>query len=285
MKKLLLLLVPLVSLGQVQVQGAKPTYANPYVQPIKVQVQLNPNNSIQQAGQNFANSMANAVANRANYAAAQAANAQAAVYASDISMKQAVEIAKNPLKGYEYGRYIDPIAKGKFAKSQGFKKAIVTLTMPHPSIFSHQRNWIFRNESEKNIVTELSLWSPFKKKSPWGNKFKVFQTLSVEEYLKFPKNIVGKKNTKGNFIHHKEIKKATVFSNPGYKGTLYIEDDYEYIIQDLYYSEKDGIIFNGDVVIKGDKTEVTFEDLEERRQYLRRLVNQTIAAANLISYK
>ena len=41
MKKLLLilLLVPMVSFGQVQVQGAVPTYENPNPQPIKVQVQ------------------------------------------------------------------------------------------------------------------------------------------------------------------------------------------------------------------------------------------------------
>jgi len=77
MKKLLLVLlfVPLVSFGQVQVQGAKATYANPYVQPIKVEIQQNPNNTnsvgnaIQQVGQNFASSIANAAANRANYAA------------------------------------------------------------------------------------------------------------------------------------------------------------------------------------------------------------------------
>jgi hypothetical protein len=77
MKKLFIILmfVPLVSFGQVQVQGAKATYANPYVQPIKVEIQQNPNNTnsvgnaIQQVGQNFAISIANAPANRANYAA------------------------------------------------------------------------------------------------------------------------------------------------------------------------------------------------------------------------
>ena len=45
MKKLLLLLllVPMVSFAQVQVQGAVPTYANPYPQPIQVEVQPNAN--------------------------------------------------------------------------------------------------------------------------------------------------------------------------------------------------------------------------------------------------
>tara|TARA_B100000768_G_C10976000_1_gene247748 strand:+ start:291 stop:533 length:243 start_codon:yes stop_codon:yes gene_type:complete len=43
MKKLvfLLLLVPMVSLGQVQVQGTVPTYENPNPQPIQVQSQNN----------------------------------------------------------------------------------------------------------------------------------------------------------------------------------------------------------------------------------------------------
>ena len=44
MKKLLLLLlfVPLVSYGQIQVSGQTPTYENPNPQPIKIQIQQNP---------------------------------------------------------------------------------------------------------------------------------------------------------------------------------------------------------------------------------------------------
>ncbi len=46
MKKLILLLliVPIVSFAMVQISGQQPTYANPYPQPIKIQVQNNSSN-------------------------------------------------------------------------------------------------------------------------------------------------------------------------------------------------------------------------------------------------
>ena len=67
MKKLILLLlfIPLVSLGQIQVSGQKATYANPYPQPIKVQIQNNPSNAWNQAMQNNNAAMSNMIRNMA----------------------------------------------------------------------------------------------------------------------------------------------------------------------------------------------------------------------------
>ena len=62
------------------------------------------------------------------------------------------------------------------------------------------------------------------------------------------------------------------------------ENDYEYVIKDNFYAIYDGIVFRAGVRYKGDKDEVTFEDLEGRRHYLKRLCNQIISTGSLYDY-
>ena len=76
-----------------------------------------------------------------------------------------------------------------------------------------------------------------------------------------------------------------VFGINGCKGSLIYEDDFEYVISDNYYALFNGILYSAKVRTKGDKQEVTFEQLEGRRFYLRRLMEQIISTAVLGDYK
>ncbi len=87
------------------------------------------------------------------------------------------------------------------------------------------------------------------------------------------------------FIHKKDINKATVFTKSGYKGTLIYESDYEYIIKDNYAAKVGELIYKAGVRYKGDKDEVTWEQLEARRLYFRRFVELTIATAKVYDIK
>ena len=90
-----------------------------------------------------------------------------------------------------------------------------------------------------------------------------------EEFAKNKSYIEGEFSEKLDaFLHKKDVNKTKVFGKSGFLQTLIFEDDYEYIIKDNYYAIYDGIVFVAGVRYKGDKDEVTFEDLEGRRHYL-----------------
>ena len=94
--------------------------------------------------------------------------------------------------------------------------------------------------------------------------------------------IVGEKSEECQFTHKIDINKAKVWGNEGFSWTWYYEDDYEYVIKEnfVYISSK-GVEFKAGVRYRGDKDEVTFEMVEGRRSYLRKLCKQIIATARL----
>jgi hypothetical protein len=115
--------------------------------------------------------------------------------------------------------------------------------------------------------------------------------LSPEDFAKNHKSLVGELN-KGRdgdiFVHKKDVNKATIFGVKGFVGTLIYEDDYQYTITDNYQSVKlkdNGITFFVKVRTYGDKDEITFQDLEGRRHYLKRLVQKIISTASLSNTK
>jgi len=85
--------------------------------------------------------------------------------------------------------------------------------------------------------------------------------------------------------HKKDIKRANVGGNNGFRGTLIWEDKYEKCITDNYasYVNRNGetYIFSAKVRYKGDVDEVTFEQLEGRRYYFRRLVDRMISTIKI----
>src|SRR5690606_13409338 len=88
------------------------------------------------------------------------------------------------------------------------------------------------------------------------------------------------------YVHKKDVNRAKVWGVKGYVGTLIYEDDYEYTIGDNYMSfdedKKKGIYYYVKVRYFGDKDEITFEDLEGRRYYLKGLIEKIISTAKII---
>ncbi|MFD2907533.1 hypothetical protein ACFSX9_02175 [Flavobacterium ardleyense] len=66
---------------------------------------------------------------------------------------------------------------------------------------------------------------------------------------------------------------------------MILEDEYQYIITDNFISfdsnQKNGITYFVKVRTYGDKDEITFEELEGRRYYLRRLVEKVISTCKI----
>ena len=78
----------------------------------------------------------------------------------------------------------------------------------------------------------------------------------------------------GAYLHKKDISRIRIYGKPGYLLTLIYEDDYEYIIHDTYIVQQsnDGVIFSGNVFYKGDKDDVSFEELEEEEDIILRVL-------------
>ena len=93
-----------------------------------------------------------------------------------------------------------------------------------------------------------------------------------------PKVIVGEFNDETKtYTHKKDINRTKIYGLEGFKSTVISEDDYDYKIKDNYYAVQNGIILFATVIYKGDKDEVTFEELEGRRYYFRKLTDMIIS--------
>jgi hypothetical protein len=101
--------------------------------------------------------------------------------------------------------------------------------------------------------------------------------LDAEDFAKFHNIKIGKVNLYDNdsvFIHKKDIQKAIICGQQGFVGTLIYEDNYQYVIKDIFYaidkSIGNGVIYKAVIKTYGNKSETTFEELEGRRYYLKR---------------
>lgn len=164
-------------------------------------------------------------------------------------------------------------------------------------------------EEEKRVVLERYsfLWNLYKNSEmPLRKNYKTSEEfkLAKEKYIvlcdsldsapqiiakaklwaEAPGTVVGQKQPNGGggdsvFIHKKELVKRKVASMDGYCGTAIWEDDLEYGITDHYYAnDNNGTLFFWKVRYTCDKIgDLDFEDLEGRRFYLRRMVDEFIA--------
>lgn len=216
---------------------------------------------------------------------------QSIQYANDIERQRAFEIASNPMKAFDYGYENLYQFKKEEAKSYGFDKLTFYHKTPHNSLFTSveatKGGYSYRNVSDNNIVTEIELVGIINlnglKNGPLKDSMTIwFQLLldDPEEYSQGKDLTVGTEWMKNSFLHKKDIKKAKVYGIDGFKQTVVFEDNYELTIKDNYYASINGIIFQAGVRYKGEKGEVTFEQLEGRRFYLKKLCDQIIATSN-----
>lgn len=231
--------------------------------------------------------------NTIDYGALQLANAQREAnrlenikYADEQQRLISLEVASNPIKAFDYGYQNTFNVKGKEAKQYGFKSFIMSYKIPHNSVFIQAGAGRFENVSSNGITTEIIFSAPF------YNKEKI--EVDVEKIAKMENTIVGQLNESGPngeeiFVHKKDISRANVFGVKGFKSTLIWEDDYQYTITDNFQSydpsKKNGVMYFIKVRTYGSKNEVTFEELEGRRYYLRQLIEKIISTAGVYDMK
>lgn len=289
---IVLFFTPLVSFGQ---------YSNYYSKVdanIKVKSDININKNVNVSGN------VNKTVTTIDYGALRLANAQkernrleSLKYSDNQQKNQAIEIALNPIKAFDYGKDNSWVMDKKQARSLGFSKGTVYYhKIPNKSLFSSMGGYKYRNESEDGIVTEIE----------FGDVRYMFGSISYlkrskeiqreifngwQEYLgnteKYVKKMakskeVGKLTEDGIYTHKTDINKAKIFGQEGFVFSWFYEDDYEYVIKDNFYLFlANGFSASVGVRYRGDKDKINFEMLEGRRAYLDRLCKQIIATAQI----
>ena len=239
-----------------------------------------------------------------DYGALKLANAEAEKnrlenlkYADELEARQAIEIATNPIKAFDYGVDNEWLMNKNEASYYGFSAWTKWYhKIPHKSLFVETEGYKYRNESVDGVVTEIAIGEAsyymgtdafeysLKEQQDdiinnWGKYFG-----ETEKYIKekvLPVNKVGEL-INDKFLHKIDLNKATVYGKQGFVLTRSFEDDYEYIIKDDYFClMPNGIEINASVTYKGDKDLVDFEMLEGRRAYLKRLCDQIIATTRI----
>tara|TARA_R110000737_G_scaffold262576_1_gene270675 strand:+ start:1653 stop:2585 length:933 start_codon:yes stop_codon:yes gene_type:complete len=239
-----------------------------------------------------------------DYGALRLANAQkeknrleSLKYSDNKQKNQAIEIASNPIKAFDYGEDNSWVMDKKQARSYGFSKGTVYYhKKPNKSLFSSMGGYKYRNESEDGIVTEIEfdfagylfgMTNYLKLSKDKKRETKKFWQPFLGNTEKWVKNQViqlevGKVTKDGQYTHKIDINKAKVFREEGFVWSWFYEDDYEYAIKDNFRL----LLANGFEVLvgvryRGDKDKIDFEKLEGRRAYLDRLCKQIIATANI----
>jgi hypothetical protein len=212
-------------------------------------------------------------------------------YANELEKQRVLEIAINPMKAFDYGSDVLFVYKKDMAKMCGYKKSSWYHKSPHSSLFKlfagEYDGYFYRNVSDENIVTEIVLEpqvyvNGLEKGSDKDTITAMFKLLldNPEEFSKHNEDTVGTIIYKKTFLHKKDLKRATVYGKDGFKSTKIYEDDYELVIEDEFNASFNGTLIRASVKYKGAKGEVTFEQLEGRRYYLKRLCEQIIATTS-----
>jgi len=241
-----------------------------------------------------------------DYGALQLANAQnerlrfeQERFEDDRQKRVALEIAADPQKAYDYGypytfctndrNLVSKADAERYSNNTGFKNFCMSYVVPNVSLFNGLGQGKFQNVTKDGLKSEIILFPPnYNKDNVMVDLESTYNNdrLVVGEY--FENTDESGKKTK-MYLHQKDFNRADVFGTRGYKSTIIWEDDYEYGIND-YYVSFDGSIGNGFmnvVIVKfyGDKDEVTFEQLEGRRYYLRQLIDKTVATGRTFNLK
>jgi hypothetical protein len=207
-------------------------------------------------------------------------------YADEKQRRISLEMASNPLKAYDYGYQFTNTYKGKEVKWSGFKQYTVSFKIPHNSLFVSTGEGRFENVTSDGITSEIILYPP--------NYNKDKAEIDVEEIAKMEDVVLGQLNPIGDngqdiFIHKKEINRAVVYGTKGFKYSLILEDDYQYTITDNFQSFEqnigDGVSYFVKVRTYGSKNEVTFEQLEGRRYFLKQYLERLISTARVYDIK
>jgi hypothetical protein len=209
-------------------------------------------------------------------------------YADQQQKQISLEIASDPTKAYDYGFQNTFEVKGNDAKPYGFKRFKMSYKIPHKSLFVSAGAGRFENVSVDGITTEIIFSAPIYNKEKV--EFDDEKNAKMEDVKEGELNEkMGPNGEDAIFIHKKDTNRATVFGVKGFSGTLIWEDDYQYTITDNYNSfnknEMNGVFYSVKVRYYGDKDDVTFEQIEGRKYYLKRLVEKVISTGQVWDMK
>ena len=228
-----------------------------------------------------------------DYGALASANAQREAnrissqqYANQRAKDEAIAIANDPSKAYDYG--IDNAYKAdrKSKKLLGWDRKMKYMyhKIPNSSLFVKAGGgYTYENTSLDGVKTEIIIYGvrTLKKIRETHPNFND----NFEEMFEYKDFKVGEINDLGNgsksMLHKKDIKRANIGGNSGFRGALIWEDKYEKCITDNYGSfelrNKETYIYNAKVRYKGDVDEVSFEQLEGRRYYFKALIDKMLS--------
>ena len=285
MKKLLLLL--LLSFSSYS------QYSNYYNVDVNSNINANINQNVDVSG----NVNVNKTITSIDYGALAQANAQyernrldRLKYENDEQRRMALEIAEDPSKAFDYSE----LATYRFTNAQRKELGLTSrLTINQKSlntaIYSlNQGAWTnISNDFVTTILINNNVATTNFYNKLYGGEMGI-DSNDVETHVIY--NLESGKEYKGSdtrseiwggdtaFIHKAEVSRATVRGHNGYKGTIIYETKYEKGIIDNYHSISNGnILSRWRVTTKGNSNEVTFEQLEGRRHYLRLLNEKQIA--------
>lgn len=242
-----------------------------------------------------------------DYGALASANAQREAnrisrqnYANQKLKDAAIAIANDPSKAYDYGIDYNWKANSKFRNKFGWDRKIKYMyhKVPHSSLFVKTgEGFTYENTGSDGVKTEIIIYAVANIKKmrvltenigPFGNSPNPNYNPNFEEVYEYKDYKVGEtfkytqNNTSTNtMLHKKDLKRANIGGNSGFRGTVVWEDKYEKCIEDNYgsiaYMNKETYTFNAKVRYKGDADEVSFEQLEGRRFYFKALIDKMLS--------
>lgn len=215
-------------------------------------------------------------------------------YANQRAKDAAIAIANDPSKAYDYGIDNNWKLDSKSKKAFGWDKKMKYMyhKIPNNSLFVKVGDgYTYGNTSNDGVKTEIIIYAPstLKKIRETNPNFKP----DFEEMMQYKEGKVGEtfKNIQNNntstiaMLHKKDIKRANIAGNSGFRGTAVWEDRYEKCITDNYGSyafiNKETYVFQAKVSYKGDVDEVSFEQLEGRRYYFKALIDKMLSTIKI----
>ena len=209
---------------------------------------------------------------------------QGLIYEDQKAKAISLEIASDPLKAYDYGYNNSFILTKEQAKKSGFIKCSVHSKSPATALFDNAGAGRFQNVSTDGVTTEFTMYLPYFGLDSMGN---IYKPSDVEKGLEKTKIGAGTKSDGDSVYFYKvELNRATVYGIKGYSLNLAWEDKYKFGITDNYnLIDDNGIYYVVKARYYGDKDEVTFEQLEGRRYYLKPLIEKIVSTAYISDFK
>ena len=294
MKKYILLLIfPILSFGQ-----SYSTYYGTHNVNINSNSNVNINKNVNVSGN------VNQTIKTIDYGALANANAlkeknriESLKLANQQEKEAMLAIASDPYQAYVYGSPNTINLNRDYYKERGFRRPVFSGVIPHSSLFTYvgNNNWNLENRSQENILCQIScgeftnLGAIVKDEDHPLYETAIFiGNNGIQVYSQCTKTGLIPVGELGNpdelFIHKCDISRCTVYGQQGFLQTTIYEDAYGKYIRDTYMAlDNQGVLYEVWVFYNAEKS-VTFEALEGRRYYLKRLVDQTIATFQF-SYK